>query len=167
MEEETTLAAPRPSGSAHPTTNDLRAVQRRFEVLQGQLELLDSLGAKILGSREWSGDLEGRWEKERNIILAEMTALAWRAERARAEHADDYHAKAYILLDILLDWYGPEDADIGHCLAVSLCKDLCRIDPVERPKVRVKSVSNPVGRPHFGSEESGIPRNAGSNIRST
>lgn len=101
--------------------DDLIEIARRFEVLQGQLDLLAKLSKDVRAKRGSFEDLDCPCEKQSSLIFDEMTELAWSAVSLRSTKPDHWRAKALILLDCCV----PQDGDIVHCLAESLCKDFC------------------------------------------
>ena len=116
----TAKASIAPSTQAITQLETLDDMQRRFSVLQGKMDVLESLKQQIRGWNEWNECLDGHWEKQRDAILTEMCTIAWSAEKSASRRLADCRAKAHILLE----WCVTDDGDIVHSLAASLCNDL-------------------------------------------
>lgn len=105
-----------------PGTDLLQELLRRFEVLQGQMQLLTAFSEQLKLQQHWTPDLERQWDDQRSALLDQLYALAQEAARCPTQHREQWVVKA----KILLEWCVVDDGDIVHDLAASLSRDIWR-----------------------------------------
>jgi hypothetical protein len=100
--------------------SDLVVLGFQFRELQQHLARLAALRDDVQKNIEWTTELDNQWETKTEFIIDQQFEVAGKVAGTVASNHDELCAKAHVLMDYCL----PNDGDIVHSLAASLCRDI-------------------------------------------